>query len=121
MKVLILEDDRLISEGLMISMIQEGYEAVATYTVEDAMNIINSGEDIGFCLLDVMLPDGDGYTVCREIRKRNNVPVLFITACDDEIHTVLALEHLVGEVDHLIIHAYPQCLADACEIIKEMR
>ena len=92
MKVLILEDDRLISEGLMISMIQEGYEAVATYTVEDAMNIINSGEDIGFCLLDVMLPDGDGYTVCREIRKRNNVPVLFITACDDEIHTVLALE-----------------------------
>ena len=92
MKVLILEDDRLISEGLMISMIQEGYEAVAAYTVEDAMNIINSGEDIGFCLLDVMLPDGDGYTVCREIRKRNNVPVLFITACDDEIHTVLALE-----------------------------
>ena len=40
MKVLILEDDRLISEGLMISMIQEGYEAVAAYTVEDAMNEI---------------------------------------------------------------------------------
>ena len=42
--------------------------------------------------MDVNLPDGDGYTVCREIRKRSQMPIIFLTACDDEIHTVLALE-----------------------------
>jgi DNA-binding response OmpR family regulator len=39
-----------------------------------------------------MLPDGDGYTICREIRKTSDAPILFLTACDDEVHTVLALE-----------------------------
>lgn len=39
-----------------------------------------------------MLPDGDGYAVCREIRKNSQAPILFLTACDDEIHTVMALE-----------------------------
>ena len=39
-----------------------------------------------------MLPDGDGYVVCREIRKVSQVPILFLTACEDEVHTVMALE-----------------------------
>ena len=39
-----------------------------------------------------MLPDGNGYEICKEIRKTSDVPVLFLTACDDEVHTVLALE-----------------------------
>lgn len=92
MKVLILEDDRIISEGLKISMVQEGYEAVVAYSVNEALEILNTHKDTGFFILDVMLPDGDGYTVCREIRKNSQAPVLFLTACDDEIHTVLALE-----------------------------
>jgi DNA-binding response OmpR family regulator len=44
------------------------------------------------CLLDVNLPDGDGYQVCKAIREKSDVPIIFLTACDDEIHTVLALE-----------------------------
>jgi len=39
-----------------------------------------------------MLPDGDGYAICKEIRRRSDAPIIFLTACDDEIHTVLALE-----------------------------
>ena len=44
------------------------------------------------CLLDIMLPDGTGYEVCTEIRAQGDIPVIFLTACDDEVHTVLALE-----------------------------
>lgn len=42
--------------------------------------------------MDIMLPDGDGYQVCREIRRNSSAPILFLTACEDEVHTVMALE-----------------------------
>ena len=92
MKVLLVEDDAIISEGLQYSLRQEGYEVVTAATVAAALELIRSGCVWDFCLLDVMLPDGDGYAVCREIRKNSRAPILFLTACDDEIHTVMALE-----------------------------
>lgn len=92
MKVLLVEDDAIISEGLQYSLRQEGYEVVTAATVAAALELIRSGCVWDFCLLDVMLPDGDGYAVCREIRKNSQAPILFLTACDDEIHTVMALE-----------------------------
>ncbi len=92
MRVLVVEDDRIISEGLRISLEQEGYEVSCAENVKNALEIITEGPAPDFCLIDVMLPDGDGYAVCSEIRKRGETPVIFLTACDDEIHTVLALE-----------------------------
>ena len=92
MKVLLVEDDAIISEGLQYSLRQEGYEVVTAATVAAALELFRSGCVWDFCLLDVMLPDGDGYAVCREIRKNSQAPILFLTACDDEIHTVMALE-----------------------------
>ena len=92
MKVLLVEDDAIISEGLQYSLRQEGYEVVTAATVAAALELVRSGCVWDFCLLDVMLPDGDGYAVCREIRKNSQAPILFLTACDDEIHTVMALE-----------------------------
>ena len=92
MKVLLVEDDAIISEGLQYSLRQEGYEVVTAATVAAALELIRSGCVWDFGLLDVMLPDGDGYAVCREIRKNSQAPILFLTACDDEIHTVMALE-----------------------------
>lgn len=92
MKVLLVEDDAIISEGLQYSLRQEGYEVVTAATVAAALELIRSACVWDFCLLDVMLPDGDGYAVCREIRKNSQAPILFLTACDDEIHTVMALE-----------------------------
>lgn len=92
MTVLLVEDDAIILEGLQYSLQQEGYDVLAASTQEEALDIVHGRQEFGFCLLDVMLPDGDGYTVCREIRKRGQVPILFLTACDDEAHTVMALE-----------------------------
>lgn len=92
MTVFVVEDDPVISEGLRMSLVQEQYEVVAVGTQAEALAAIRSGLRFDICLLDVMLPDGDGYTICREIRKYGTAPILFLTACDDEIHTVLALE-----------------------------
>lgn len=92
MKVLVVEDDEIILEGLQISLRQEGYDVISVTSQKKALDIWKSGMVFDICLLDVMLPDGDGYNICKEIRKTSNVPILFLTACDDEVHTVLALE-----------------------------
>lgn len=92
MTVLIVEDDEMISEGLKYSLLQEGYRVITAGTVEAAMELVQGRVEFDFCLLDVMLPDGNGYEICREIRKDSKVPVLFLTACDDEVSTVMALE-----------------------------
>lgn len=92
MKVLVVEDDEIILEGLQISLRQEGYEVLSAASQSKALELWKSGVDLDICLLDVLLPDGDGYTICKEIRKTSNIPILFLTACDDEVHTVLALE-----------------------------
>ena len=95
MKVFIVEDDPIIVEGLQVALSQENYEVEAYGCVADALDVLDkAGQEVHFdvCLLDVNLPDGDGYQICKAVRERSNVPIIFLTACDDEIHTVLALE-----------------------------
>ncbi len=92
MNVLVVEDDSIILEGLRISLEQEGYHVVSASTMKEALNILHSDVELQICLLDVMLPDGDGYQICKVVREKSNIPILFLTACDDEVHTVLALE-----------------------------
>lgn len=92
MTVLVVEDDNIIREGLQISLRRDGYDVLTAATQNAALDTISGNQTIDAFLLDVMLPDGDGYTICREIRKKSDAPILFLTACDDEVHTVLALE-----------------------------
>ena len=91
-RILIVEDDEIIREGLKFALLQENYEVLSAAGVSEAMEQIQNCRDIGFYLLDIMLPDGDGYQVCREIRRNSSAPILFLTACEDEVHTVMALE-----------------------------
>ncbi len=91
MKILLVEDDPMIQEGLKLSLTSEGCELKAASSVAEAKHLLDDTYDI--CILDVMLPDGTGYDVCAEIRRRGDTPVIFLTACDDELHTVLALEN----------------------------
>ncbi|MCR5106179.1 MAG: response regulator transcription factor [Eubacterium sp.] len=92
MKVFIVEDDPIIVEGLTIALDQEGYDVTSFGNVTDAIKEIDSEAHYDVCLLDVNLPDGDGFQICKVIRSKLDVPVIFLTACDDEIHTVLAFE-----------------------------
>ena len=92
MKILVVEDDPIIQEGLRVALIQESCDILAAESVSRAKQCLNENRDIDLCLLDIMLPDGTGYDVCAEIRAQGDIPVIFLTACDDEVHTVLALE-----------------------------
>lgn len=92
MKVLVVEDDPIIQEGLRIALGQEGYEIVAADCVGKARRSLDACGAFDLCILDIMLPDGTGYEICAEIRRQGDTPIIFLTACDDEVHTVLALE-----------------------------
>ncbi len=89
---MIVEDDEIIREGLELALRQEGCRVYTAGAAGEAAEIIRKETPIDFYLLDILLPDGDGFTVCREIRKRTDTPILFLTACDDEVNTVRALE-----------------------------
>jgi Response regulators consisting of a CheY-like receiver domain and a winged-helix DNA-binding domain len=91
-KILVVEDDPIIQEGLRVALMQEGCDILAAESVSRAKQCLNENRDIDLCLLDIMLPDGTGYDVCASIRAQGDIPVIFLTACDDEVHTVLALE-----------------------------
>ena len=90
MKILLVEDDPIIQEGLRLALDSEGCSLMAASSVAEAKKLLSNEFDI--CILDVMLPDGTGYDICAEIRKSSDTPIIFLTACDDELHTVLALE-----------------------------
>ena len=92
MKILVVEDDPIIQEGLRLALEQEGCDILSAESVSRAKQCLHENRDIDLCLLDIMLPDGTGYEVCTEIRAQGDIPVIFLTACDDEVHTVLALE-----------------------------
>lgn len=99
MTVLIVEDDEIILEGLRYSLLQEGNEVWTAETFAEAAALLQKGQLPDFCLLDVMLPDGNGIDLCELIRRKSDVPVLFLTACDDEVSTVRALE--LGADDYI--------------------
>lgn len=92
MKIFAVEDDPIIQDGLKIALVQEGWELVTAASVGEAKSKLSQIKDIDICILDIMLPDGTGYDICHEIRKSSETPIIFLTACDDEVHTVLALE-----------------------------
>lgn len=99
MTVLVVEDDEIILEGLKYSLLQEGYEVWTAGTAEEGKALLQKARLPDFCLLDVMLPDGNGFELCEMVRRKSDVPVLFLTACDDEVSTVRALE--LGADDYI--------------------
>lgn len=91
-KILLVEDDAFISDGLGEILTKENYAVLKADSVLNAeKHIQNSKFDL--FILDVMLPDGNGYDLCRYIRNFNkSVPILFLTACDDEMQIVRGLD-----------------------------
>lgn len=91
MKILFVEDDVAIALGLVFSLQQEGYEVDHVASQSDALKKINE-QNYDLALLDVSLPDGNGYAICKVIKKKWNIPVIFLTAMDDEVNVVMGLD-----------------------------
>ncbi|MCW5839517.1 MAG: response regulator transcription factor [Anaerolineales bacterium] len=97
-KVLVVEDDAAIREALSYNLGREGYQVDTVADGAAALAAVRqSAPDV--VILDLMLPGLDGFEVTRALRKDNNVPILMLTARDDEIDRVLGLE--MGADDYL--------------------
>jgi DNA-binding response OmpR family regulator len=89
-KILIVEDDLALLKGFQYTLKKEGFEVLIAKNLKEARNLIK--DDINLILLDVTLPDGNGFDFCSEIRGTWNTPIIFVTACDEEVNIVLGLD-----------------------------
>lgn len=99
MNIFLLEDDDAIGIGLTYSLENEGYKVTLAKTVSDALNIINR-ENFSLYILDLTLPDGSGYDVCKRIKEKGDLPVIFLTAFDDEVNVVMGFD--LGADDYIL-------------------
>ena len=98
MKIFLLEDDDAIGMGLKYSLEKEGYEVTSVKTVAEAKAAWKTKE-YDLSILDINLPDGSGYDVCKFLKESEDIPVIFLTAADAEVNVVMGLE--LGADDYI--------------------
>jgi two-component system catabolic regulation response regulator CreB len=91
MKILIVDDEQAIVDTLIYALSTNGFEADSCLLGGEALARLRR-EDYALIILDVGLPDMSGFDVCRELRKSSNVPVLFLTAHNEEVDRIVGLE-----------------------------
>ena len=97
-KILVVDDEKPIVEILKLNLQKENYEVYEAYDGEEALLKAKTIQP-DLILLDVMLPKIDGFTVCRKIRETSSVPILMLTAREEEVDKVLGLE--LGADDYI--------------------
>ncbi len=92
MKVLVVDDEKLIVKGIRFSLEQDGYEVDCAYDGEEALSMASS-TNYDVILLDIMLPKLTGLEVCQQIRETSNVPIIMLTAKGDDMDKILGLDY----------------------------
>ncbi len=98
MKILLVEDNEMIAKGLKYSLEQKGYEFFHTVSIRETLEFIKSNQ-IDLIILDITLPDGNGFDLYEENIKNKNIPTIFLTARDEEDYIVKGLE--IGAEDYI--------------------
>ena len=92
-RLFLLEDDRSLIDGLRYSLEKNGFRLTVARTVGEAMERLERTEDYDLLLLDVSLPDGTGFDVCRQVRAQDaGIPIIFLTAADEETNVIRGLD-----------------------------
>ena len=100
-KILLVEDDEMIRNSLKEALIQKDYEVIFAINAKEGFEKMN--ETIDLIIMDIQLPDGNGITLCRQIRERYQTPLLFLTCRNDEYTIVEGLHADVVTIrDHLV-------------------
>lgn len=97
--IMILEDDRALSRGIVMALRKEAYRFIQCYTLEEARQQLSEGPRPDILLLDINLPDGDGFDFLKEVKAQETFPVIVVTANDMEIDEVMGLE--LGAADYI--------------------
>jgi two-component system, OmpR family, response regulator RegX3 len=98
-RILVIEDEETISDPLVESLVREGFDSEVAASVSAAREAL-AREMPDLVLLDVMLPDGDGRDLAKEIRRTSDVPIIMLTARGEEIDRVVGLE--IGADDYVV-------------------
>jgi DNA-binding response OmpR family regulator len=97
-RILLVDDEKSVQTLLTYPLRKEGYEVIAASTGQEALDRFREG-DFDLVVLDVMLPEVDGFDVCRQLRARSSVPIIMLTAKAEELDKVLGLE--LGADDYI--------------------
>ncbi|MHB9928575.1 response regulator transcription factor [Clostridium botulinum] len=96
--ILLVEDNMSLNRGIQFSLMKEGYNVIATDSIKESQQKLNK-EKVDLIILDINLPDGNGFDYCLDIRKTSNIPIIFLTALDSEIDVVNGLD--MGADDYI--------------------
>ncbi len=133
MNIFLLEDDSAIGIALTYSLENEGYKVTLAKSVANANEIIEN-ESFSLYILDLTLPDGSGYDVCKKIKVQGDYPVIFLTAFDDEANVVMGFD--LGADDYIskpfrlkellariksVLHRYSKESADNTVVIQNIK
>ena len=99
MNILLIEDNENISDGLKYSLEKEKYHVMVCASIEDTINYLEENNSIDFAVIDVSLPDGNGFDLYQKYIKDKNIPSIFLTARDSEDDIVKGLE--LGAEDYM--------------------
>lgn len=99
-RILVVEDDFYLRRNLTDILRKNDFSVVTASSVGEAVRYVQTDEAIDLYLLDIWLPDGDGFEICKEIRKRNHRPVIFLSVCEDEELVVKGLN--LGGDDYVV-------------------
>jgi DNA-binding response OmpR family regulator len=97
-RILLVEDDENLVFGMEYTLTNEGYTVIVAGSLEEARKAFKE-EVVDLILLDVNLPDGSGYSLCKEIRQLSQIPIIFLTALDEEANVVAGLD--LGADDYM--------------------
>lgn len=97
-KVLVADDDPVVHESLGVYLDAEGYQVVSVYDGEAALDALTP--DISVCILDIMMPKLSGIEVCKEIRRTLTLPIIMLSAKNEEIDRIIGLE--LGADDYIV-------------------
>ena len=97
-RIFLVEDDKAIARNLMLLLRSEGFTVTHAPTRSEALTSL-AGNKFDLALIDISLPDGNGFTVCTEIKETQDVPVIFLTASGDEASVVTGLN--MGADDYI--------------------
>lgn len=98
-QIFLVEDDKIIAKNLILLLRSEGFTVTHASTRNEALSMLADSK-FDLALVDISLPDGNGFTVCTEIKETQDVPVIFLTASDDEWSVVTGLN--IGADDYII-------------------
>ncbi|WP_346912379.1 response regulator transcription factor [Clostridium sp.] len=89
-KILLVEDDEAVALGIEYNLKNDGFEVIRAADISSAKQLFN--EEFKLILLDIGLPDGNGYEFCKYVREKSKVPIIFLTALDEEVNVVLGFD-----------------------------